>query len=709
MVKTYSVLLDIKESVTNPAFTINTNDLKTVKLSILINQDKEPLDLTGATVRLAVKKPDKTTVLQDCTIVTPTEGICEIILDTQAYVIKGDYDAEVMVYFGTDTVAVTSDFRYTAKKGILSDDTIESTNEWQSITKAIADTEAILEDLRLHGTGVDAQARADIATQATLLAQKATKKNGVDWINVVEAGIANDGVTDVTSALQTLLNNAAEASTFYFPSGTYLISSQITLGQEVTLIGDSGSVRELPTLPNYSKIKLADGVSNVIMIKSGNYVRCTIKNLILYSSSYTQTLNSNKPLAGSPASIYNVNTVNAGVNGIYLNQMGSLLENVSVVGCSGYGVFSYSFNYIRGCYAFNCGTGFEIGTDNSVVQCRSNQCGTGLKVSGIASTITNFRVDGASLYGVHLNGAYRCVVSDITLDQINYCGLYMQDAQFNSISGDFSRCGQYYGGSEISTVPDANKYQASAVAVYGTCLDNRININVTIGELLDDGLATSKGPATKLVNYGFLINSHVTFTGRGFDGTTENNFSASSVAEMNRFIYIVSGSIQKTTINISAYTLRYFNTSDHKFADINGVRLLNTAAPKFVPPDYIGQRIIYNGVLFVGYGTSTGNWMMASFLQSSSSPAYSNNATIQTYGVSLTRVSPPSAITGTILETGTYGGQEVTVLNESASANTVTFAVSGSNVSGGSTVVINGGQASKFIWNSITSLWCKVS
>lgn len=205
--KTYKVLLDTKETISNPAFTINTNDLKTVKLSILINQDGDPLNLMGATVRLAVKKPDRKTVLQDCTIVAPaTDGSCEVVLDTQAYAIKGDYEAEVMVYYGSDTVAVTSSFSYTAKKGILSDDTIESTNEWQSITQAIADNEAILEDLRTKGTGVDAQARADISTQATLLAQKATEINNVSN-NVVTAKeqlsgaiYDNSGALDLSSA-----------------------------------------------------------------------------------------------------------------------------------------------------------------------------------------------------------------------------------------------------------------------------------------------------------------------------------------------------------------------------------------------------------------------------------------------------------------------------------------------------------------------------
>lgn len=147
-IKTYNVLLDTKESVKNPSFVINTNDLQSVKLVILINQDGDPLDLTGATVRLAIKKPDKTTVLQDATIVDHVAGSCELVLTTQAYVVKGDYEAEVMVYYGSDTVAVTSDFKYTAKKGILSDDTLESTNEWQVLNQAVADANNTINKLR---------------------------------------------------------------------------------------------------------------------------------------------------------------------------------------------------------------------------------------------------------------------------------------------------------------------------------------------------------------------------------------------------------------------------------------------------------------------------------------------------------------------------------------------------------------------------------
>ena len=97
-------------------------------------------------------------------------------------------------------------------------------------------------------------------------------------------------------------------------------------------------------------------------------------------------------------------------------------------------------------------------------------------------------------------------------------------------------------------------------------------------------------------------------------------------------------------------------------------------------------------------------------IQSASAPAIASNGTITTVGVSVARVAPGSAVTGIILAVGTTGGQVCTVVNESAAGNTVTFAASGtSNVADGTSSVIAGLNARRFVWDSGTSLWypCK--
>lgn len=90
---------------------------------------------------------------------------------------------------------------------------------------------------------------------------------------------------------------------------------------------------------------------------------------------------------------------------------------------------------------------------------------------------------------------------------------------------------------------------------------------------------------------------------------------------------------------------------------------------------------------------------------SGTSPVIVNGNTIST-ATSVSRVSPGGAVTGIILQAGVAAGQEVTVINESAAANTVTFAVAGtSNVADGVTTVIAGLRCAKYTWSSATSRW----
>lgn len=170
--KKIDITVNTEENLHYTIFTANTNDLKIIQLFITIFQNGIPYDLTGSTVRIAIKKPDRKTVFQDCEVIDALSGKCEVVLNSQANIVAGEHQAEVMVYKG-ESVAVTGKFSYRTEKGILDNTTVESTNEWQSINKAISDAEGILIDLRENGTGVDAQARADLVTVNAELAKKA--------------------------------------------------------------------------------------------------------------------------------------------------------------------------------------------------------------------------------------------------------------------------------------------------------------------------------------------------------------------------------------------------------------------------------------------------------------------------------------------------------------------------------------------------------
>jgi hypothetical protein len=82
--------------------------------------------------------------------------------------------------------------------------------------------------------------------------------------------------------------------------------------------------------------------------------------------------------------------------------------------------------------------------------------------------------------------------------------------------------------------------------------------------------------------------------------------------------------------------------------------------------------------------------------------------TITTLSVGMARVTEAGAITGVILQGGSFDGQMVWVVNE---ANfTIAFAVAGtSHVADGATLTIPGLAARLFVWDTTTSLWYRAA
>ncbi len=91
---------------------------------------------------------------------------------------------------------------------------------------------------------------------------------------------------------------------------------------------------------------------------------------------------------------------------------------------------------------------------------------------------------------------------------------------------------------------------------------------------------------------------------------------------------------------------------------------------------------------------------------STTAPATATGSTIATDALTVVRVSPTAAVTGVILEPGQYPGKRISVINEAASANSVTFAASGtSNVAAGTSAVINGQARLDFVWDPGLNPW----
>lgn len=102
---------------------------------------------------------------------------------------------------------------------------------------------------------------------------------------------------------------------------------------------------------------------------------------------------------------------------------------------------------------------------------------------------------------------------------------------------------------------------------------------------------------------------------------------------------------------------------------------------------------------------TSGAWMSTD-LESLTAPIIVNGNTITTSGLATSRVAPGGAVTGIVLQKGSYQGQKCTVINESAAGSTVTFAVVGTSfVADGVSCVLAGLRQMVFAWDTSTSLW----
>ena len=102
-----------------------------------------------------------------------------------------------------------------------------SAEEQARLTAAKAAGNARLASMRAAYSAWSIPSRPDLVAAAT---------------NVQTAGLAADGTTDTTAALQALLNAKPAGATIYFPAGTYRIDGPVDITKPVTLVGEKGTV-----------------------------------------------------------------------------------------------------------------------------------------------------------------------------------------------------------------------------------------------------------------------------------------------------------------------------------------------------------------------------------------------------------------------------------------------------------------------------------
>jgi len=186
------------------------------------------------------------------------------------------------------------------------------------------------------------------------------------YVNVLNAGVTNDGVTDVTVSLQNLLN---KGGAFYFPPGRYY-AQELTLHNNTTLLG-SGAVLVYATNSWNNNIFVRGLLNSNITIlglgfDGGDYSDITTRTWYGYNNSGFAT-NSMNIAAGTIFGYWNPMGLRHGLQ--FNVQGGGSIFGITIFGFSGIGLLpvapEQAINYLS----------WSVKTYVSGVTCYSNFMG----------------------------------------------------------------------------------------------------------------------------------------------------------------------------------------------------------------------------------------------------------------------------------------------------------------------------------------------
>jgi hypothetical protein len=132
ILKQFQINLDLTKKTEIQPIQIKQSDFNTVIFEFVLTDDGRIIDLTGSSVQLAVLKPSGLTVYQDCVITDALDGACEAILNNQAYLETGTHSGELVITKDS-LISVTRPFEYLSLSTIMNDNTLESSNDWETL------------------------------------------------------------------------------------------------------------------------------------------------------------------------------------------------------------------------------------------------------------------------------------------------------------------------------------------------------------------------------------------------------------------------------------------------------------------------------------------------------------------------------------------------------------------------------------------------
>lgn len=200
-----NIVLDINNQTPNyvQPFNPTVGDGGLYQFTVNIVNSGVPFDLTNLSAKITFGKADGTSTFSSMTIASATSGIATYIIQTNDISFAGNVNVEIVIY-GTDASKLTSSrFSFNVKTGVLSDSTVESTNEFSALTAALNTVNGI--ENKADKTYVD--------TQDTALSDKIGNLSGQGLTETdLATAIKNDrsSLADNTQRISYLDTNKAD-------------------------------------------------------------------------------------------------------------------------------------------------------------------------------------------------------------------------------------------------------------------------------------------------------------------------------------------------------------------------------------------------------------------------------------------------------------------------------------------------------------------
>ncbi len=170
---------------------------------------QEPLDLTGCSCRLYIKKPDGTNVMIDGNVVDPTGNTVLFVLPDQALVASGTADCTVSIISPGSTALKATGFTLTISDSDM-EETVVSSDDFMSLVQALGSV------TNCDNAASAANAAADRANQtidefdSKVDARISAQKDTTGGITKYETFTSHDtdSIRHITAAERTKWNNA---------------------------------------------------------------------------------------------------------------------------------------------------------------------------------------------------------------------------------------------------------------------------------------------------------------------------------------------------------------------------------------------------------------------------------------------------------------------------------------------------------------------